>query len=778
MRYQKINHIIECQSGHQKLSIEVINETVFNVYLQSSEKRRESKAIETMHLKDCDVLVSQTDDYIEISSSKLMARVYHNLKVDFYDKVTQELICEDYRGERQPFIRSGNDHIAEEEGHEIQRDATRHPIEVVKTMFQDEVFYGLGDKTGHLNKKGYAYEMWNTDDPKPHVESHPALYKSIPFFMTLRTNCVFGIFFDNTFKTYFDMGKENSNYYYFGADDGELNYYFIYGEQPTDILREYTALTGVTPLPQKWTLGYQQSRFSYATEERVEELIHKFRTLDLPCDVIHLDIHHMDEFKVFTFHPEKYPNPKRIIDKALQAGIKLVPIVDPGVKKEKGYDVYDEGIKHGYFATDVDGIPYVNRVWPGDALYPDFSNPITREWWGQNYKRLTDLGVQGIWTDMNEPSSFNGPLPDDVQFNNEGVGANHLEMHNVYGHLMSKATYNGMKNLTQKRPFVITRAAYAGTQKYSTVWTGDNQSFWDHLRLAIPQQLNLGLSGFSIVGTDIGGFSFDTTKELLCRWIQVGCFSPLFRNHASDHTRDQEPWAFDEETLNINRKFIKLRYRLLPYFYDLLWLGESTGLPVMRPLMLHYPMDERVKEMNDQFLVGEQILVAPIVTQGSTYRAIYLPQGQWYDFETLECHEGNQIIIKEAPLDTCPIYIKAGSIIPNDPDKRYVDEFKTDTLMLDVYPGVGIYDHIEDDGQTFDYQDGIYNHYQFVQEASSLIVNKVQMNYEKQYQEFKIMYHSSKVKEVLVDGVSVPFTSVKGGIELVIPNSTKKVEFK
>lgn len=778
IRYEQENQKIKLIFEHQSANIQVINDNVFNIFVPFQTEVQDSKAIEGLKIKPCSLKILESEDYLEIATNSLVARVYDHFKVDFYDAATHQLICADYRGERQPFIRQGNDRIAEAEGHHIQENVHRHKIEVLKTMFKDESFYGLGDKTGHLNKRGYAYEMWNTDDPSPHVESHATLYKSIPFFMTLRQESVFGIFFDNTHKTYFDMGKENADYYYFGSDHGNLDYYFIYGTKPIDVLFEYSELTGKTPLPKKWTLGYQQSRFSYATQERVEALIEQFQALDLPCDAIHLDIHHMDAFKVFTFHPERFPNPKRLIEQALKAGIKLVPIVDPGVKKERGYDIYEEGLKRGYFATDRDGLPYVNQVWPGDALYPDFSNKEARAWWGENYKKLTDLGVQGIWTDMNEPSSFVGPLPDDVQFNNEGKGGNHLEIHNVYGHLMSKATYDGLKQLTHERPFVITRAAYAGTQKYSTVWTGDNQSFWDHLRLAIPQQLNLGISGFSIVGTDVGGFGFDTTKELLCRWVQVGCFSPLFRNHTQDHTRDQEPWAFDEETLSINRQYIKLRYKLVPYFYDLLWQGEKTGLPVLRPLMLHYPYDRHVLEMNDQFLVGEQLLVAPVVTQGATYRAIYLPEGTWFEYDTSLCHEGEQVIIKETPLNVCPMFVKAGSILPNDMPKQSVDEFVSDTLILDVYPGEGSYDHIEDDGLSFDYQAGVYNHYRFVQTANQLEIHRVQMNYDKQYQTFNILYRQPLVKHIYVDGKSVPFERNENGIEVLISASASNIVFE
>ncbi|HAX74144.1 MAG TPA: alpha-glucosidase, partial [Firmicutes bacterium] len=384
--YVQVENKIQFEFEHFTTWIEVINENVFNVFAPIKYDERVSKAIEDLKVKSCQISVMEVDGHVEIKTQTLCAKVYDEFKVDFYDVKTSALICEDYRKERAPFKRSGNDGIAAEEGLGIETHTERHAIEVIKTMLGDESFYGLGDKTGHLNKRGYAYEMWNTDDPKPHVESYKTLYKSIPFFITLRREAVFGIFFDNTFKSYFDMGKENDGYYYFGADSGNLNYYFIYGESMPDVVGEYTSLTGCTPLPQMWTLGYQQSRFSYATANRIEELMDKFLEYDIPCDVIHLDIHHMDAFKVFTFHPENYPNPEALIAKAKARGIKLVPIVDPGVKKEIGYEVYDEGIANGYFATDADGLPYVNRVWPGDALYPDFSNPKTRAWWGENHR--------------------------------------------------------------------------------------------------------------------------------------------------------------------------------------------------------------------------------------------------------------------------------------------------------------------------------------------------------------------------------------------------------
>jgi len=344
------------------------------------------------------------ESYIEIKTEALIARVYDDFKVNFYDK-NGKVLCEDLKEEREPFVRRGKVSIAAGEGLKVEKNSEKHKIEIIKKMFGDEKFYGLGDKTGHLNKRGYGYEMWNTDDPSPHGESHKSLYKSIPFFITLRDESVFGIFFDNTFKSYFDMGKENSKYYYFGADNGNLDYYFIGGNNIQDILMGYTNLTGKTPLPQMWTLGYQQSRWSYAPASRVGDIAKNLREKDIPCDVIHLDIDYMDNYKVFTWDKQKFPEEKKTLKELKEKGFKIVTIIDPGVKKEKDYDIYEAGLKNGYFTTDKDGIPYVNKVWPGDSVFPDFSQSETREWWAENQKIMLESGVAGIWNDMNEPAS-------------------------------------------------------------------------------------------------------------------------------------------------------------------------------------------------------------------------------------------------------------------------------------------------------------------------------------------------------------------------------------
>lgn len=740
--YEQQNNCVIIQFEHYSGRVEVITDKIINIFAGFETKEHLSQAIEGDKSVKTDYVVIKENDRIIIKTKALIIEVFDEFKVDFYNS-NHELLCADYRGQRisTEAIDQAAMEIAALEGHIIQQKAANRTIEIVKSMEGDEAFYGLGDKTGFLNKRGYEYEMWNSDIPDPQVDSFKSLYKSIPFFITLKKQQVFGIFFDNHYRTYFDMGKESEDYYYFATDEGNLDYYFIAGDTMADIVQGYTYLTGTTPLPQLWTLGYHQSRWSYESKEEVLDIANHFRELDIPCDCIHLDIDYMEAFKVFTWNKERFSEPSDMINKLSRDGYKIVTIIDPGVKIEKGYFVYDEGIKNGYFAKDKKGEVYENAVWPGPAVFPDFSDEKVRNWWGDKQKLLLDKGVRGIWNDMNEPASFNGELPDDVQFSDEGRGANHKSIHNVYGHLMAKATFEGLKKYDSRRPYIITRACYSGSQKYTTAWTGDNHSIWAHLQMSIPQICNLGISGIPFVGSDVGGFGSDSTPELLSRWVQVGCFSPFFRNHSAKSTHRQEPWSFNQETLDINRKYIKLRYSMLPYLYDLYWRSESTGLPVMRPLVMEYQHDDKVKGINDQFLLGSNILVAPVVAQGQRIRALYLPEGEWIDYWTKEVIQGGNYILREAPLDTCPIYIKAGSIIPNYPEMNYIGEKEIVELTLDVYPGTGEYDHFQDNGEDYDYQKGIYNEYSFsINQKNHLEIQLLHHGYDKIYQSFRILW--------------------------------------
>ena len=755
------NNKVVLSYENKECIVTIVNENVINFFVPLFREERNSKAVEKELDSNVEFTVESKEDVLIITTKNLEIKIYDEFKVDIYNS-NGEILCRDYRGERKPFRRLGaNINLAEEEGHKLEGHQEFN-VYVSKVMEENTYFYGLGERTGSLNKKGYHYRNWNTDDPSPHGETFAELYKSIPFLIAIKDENAFGIFFDNHFESHFDMGKENSNYYYFGAVDGNLDYYFMYGPTVKEVVNEYTDLTGKTPLPQLWTLGYQQCRWSYAPEARAMEIANAFREKDIPCDTIYLDIDYMDGFRVFTWDNEKFKNPKEFINKLKEMGFKLVTIIDPGVKVDKGYKIYDEGIKNGYFATDKDGIVYKNRVWPGDAVYPDFMNEKTRNWWSDNQKIMMDVGVSGIWNDMNEPASFNGPLPDDVMFNDDGREVMHKEIHNVYGHMMAKATYEGIKKHTNKRPFIVTRACYSGSQKYSTIWTGDNQSTWEHLRMSLPMLMNLGLSGMAFCGTDVGGFGHDCTGELLSRWVQVGAFTPLFRNHSTMGSREQEPWAFDKETEDINRKYIKLRYKLIPYLYDLMHKGELTGEPIIRPLLFNYQKDKNTYEINDEFMFGDNILVAPVVEQGARHRLVYLPEGDnWIDYWTKKEYKGGQYIIKEAPLDICPIYIKVLSIIPIGKEQNYIGEKENDTLTLDIYLGETdgeiMYTHYLDDGESFDYKNGILNKYDIkVSVKENIIISfSEDINYENKYKKLIININNLNNKEVIFNGNKV-----------------------
>lgn len=725
----------------QRAEIRVLTPCIVNVFCSMDHVRRRSKAIEGDKTVPTPVQVGRGEDGLWIHTGEISVRVSDGFYVDFYDRDGTE-VCVDYRGERKPLQRVSPEvlKLLEEEGHSASSRKQEHAFEVLKKIETSQHFYGLGDKTGFLDKRHYEYEMWNTDNPDPQVDSFKALYKSIPFFISLTDSHVYGLFLDNTFKSYFNMGQESEEYYWFGADGGNLDYYYIAGDSMGSVLKEYTYLTGTCPLPQKWTLGYHQSRWGYVTQEDMEEIAASMRKYDIPCDAIHFDIDYMQGYRVFTWNEARYHgDPAAFLHKLAADGFKAVTINDPGVKKEEGYEVYDEGIREGYFARTPEGETYINAVWPGDAAFPDFGNPAVRKWWGEKQKFLLDRGVRGIWNDMNEPASFHGPLPEDVVFMDEDREAAHEEMHNVYGHLMAKAAYEGLEKLDGRRPFVITRACYAGSQKYTTAWTGDNTSMWAHLQMAIPQLCNLGLSGMPFVGTDVGGFGADTTPELIARWVQVGCFSPLFRNHSAAGTRRQEPWQFGEQVMDIYRKYVKLRYQWIPYFYDLFYEEERTGAPIMRPLVFHYEKDEAAKVCNDEFMLGSRILAAPVVNQGAERRMVYLPEGQWYDYWTHEKLTGPVWFVREAPLDCCPIYVRAGSVIPVMEPQSYVGEKPSDVLMLEVYPGEGSWDHYLDNGEDFAYREGQYHQYRFtVQEDGGVCGQVIHAGYDRPYR--KILF--------------------------------------
>lgn len=716
IEFEDKNQQITLHNDDNTLQLTILKPDIIQVF-QDHNKSKNSYAIEGNKQEKVEYQVVKKDHYIEVTTSALCIQVDAALKVDVYDATGNPLII-DYRGERQSInktVDEAHKKIVRSEGHEVStlshKDDTYY--EVVKSLDDDEQFYGLGDKTGYLNKRGYEYDNWNYDEPRPHIESFTHLYKSIPVMFGLKNGHPYGLFFDNTYRSHFDMGKESPNYYYYSAVDGNLNYYILGGTSLKAVISNYTYLTGRVPLPQKWMLGYQQSRWGYSmSQERVQEIVDKFAEYHLPLEAIHFDIDYMVGYRVFTWDTDKFKHPKQFLNDLKSKGVRVIPILDPGVKQDDNYDIYQEGLKKGYFAKNPDGSVYINRVWPGKSAFPDFGNPDVRTWWGQHCKFLLDTGAAGIWIDMNEPATFDGNMPEDVVMTDEDQQSNLKQLNNVYGHNMARATYDGIKSATGKRPYVITRAAYAGTQKYSTIWTGDNQSLWPHLQMMIPQLSNLGLSGFSFAGTDIGGFSADTTPELLTRWIEAAIFSPLLRNHSALQVRDQEPWVFGEQVLSIYRKYLHLRYHFIPYLYDCFAQETKDGLPVLRPLVLNYDDDANVRNLNDEYMVGDRILVAPIVQQGQTVRSVYLPQGDWLDLWSGVQYGGKNNIIVEAPIDKLPVFIKMNSILPWGQFVEHISEQPDETMTFRLFGNSGSCKHYQDDGVDFEYENGQYNLYQ------------------------------------------------------------------
>ena len=654
-----------------------------------------------------------------ISARDITVNVKDNEKLDIYYK--GKLVLSDYekarkKSEKNPYEDLA---IAELEGHTVGKDEEKtDSVTIIKKLGKDDAIYGLGDKPGCLNKRGYSYVNWNTDDPAPHVDSFKSLYKSIPFFIVLGDEYCYGIFADNTYKTTFDFGYENTDYYFVEHEKGELDYYFMPGNDMAEVVGLYTSLTGTTPLYQRWIYGSHQSRWGYYTQDEVLDIADKFRELDIPCDVIHMDIDYMNGYRVFTFDDKKFPDVKGLSGKLAGRGVKLISIIDPGVKKDEDYFMYKEGMEMDAFAHDTDGSVYENAVWPGTSVFPDFTKQSVRSWWGDKTKILLEHGISGIWNDMNEPASFNGPLPDDVQFE---YGA-HEKVHNIYGHFMAKATYEGLaKNDGGKRPFVLTRAAYAGSQKYCGGWTGDNHSIWAHIALSLEQVCNLSVSGLAMCGSDIGGFGSDTTPELLVRFYEAAVFVPFFRNHSAMGTRRQEPWQFDETTIDAVRKTVKLRYRFIPYIYDLAHECEKTGAPIVRPLVYEYPVDKHVRNISDEYMLGSFVLVAPVIAPGKEAREVYLPDGDWYDYYTGEKYSGGRYILANAPLDKVPVFIKAGAIIPvADGEIRSTEDITEDKISILTYPGKGSFVHYQDDNETFAYRNGAYNAVEYTLDGETL----------------------------------------------------------
>lgn len=583
-------------------------------------------------------------------------------------------------------------------------------VRVWQTFDANTAIYGMGEKTGRLNKSGQTWAMWNSDVPGYAADQDP-LYESFPFFIGSRNNRYWGVFLDNCHRTSFDFGHAERNVLTFGAESGELDYYVIAGPGPKDVVNRYTDLTGRTPLPPKWAIGYQQCRYSYYPESRIREIAATFRKKQIPCDVIYFDIDYMDGFRCFTWNPKWFPDPAGLIDDLHADGFHTVAIIDPGIKHEPGYFVFDQGDKINAWLTRPDGEAYIGRVWPGDSVFPDFTNPKVRDWWsGLFVKFLNDCHIDGIWNDMNEPADFVGPnhtVPLDTRFDNAGAPASHHACHNVYGMQMHRATYEGIRRARPgERAYTLTRATYAGGQRFGAAWTGDNVSSWQHLRMSVPMALNLGVSGMPVIGPDIGGFVGGATPRLFARWIQMCSLFPYSRAHTAWPSPDQEPWSYGPEVEEISRTSLERRYQLLPYLYTLFEEASRTGTPILRPLWMEFPGHWHWNQ-DYSFMLGADVYVAPITQPNPRDYDMWLPPGAWYDMNTGDIHAAGQPVPVSTELNVLPIFARAGAIIPMQSVVQHTGATPDEPLIVDIWLGdEGVAELYEDDGRTLDYQSG------------------------------------------------------------------------
>jgi len=568
-----------------------------------------------------------------------------------------------------------------------------------KVLPIDQHIYALGDKTGPLDRRGSTFVDWNTDAFGFAPSSDP-IYKSIPFYIaTDSSGRSYGLFLDNSWRSAFDFGHKDASAIEMSAPDGPIDYYVIAGPSAGEVVRRYADLTGKPPMTPLWALGYQQSRWGYSSDAEVRAIAQHLRTDKIPADVIWMDIDYQDRYRPFTVDRTKFPDLRKLNRDLNADDIRLVAITDLHIAYalKQNYAPLEAGLAGNHFVRKADGSLYVAPVWPGPAVFPDFTRQASRDWWGSLYKDFIADGFSGFWNDMNEPAVFETPTKTMPLDNLHHVDsddfaardATHAEIHNVYGMQNTRGTFEGMLRLRPGvRPFVMTRASYAGGQRYSATWTGDNSSTWDHLRLCVQQLQNLGLSGFTYSGCDVGGFVGGASPDLLTRWYQVAAFTPVFRNHSAHDAPRMEPWVDGPEHLAIRRRFIEERYRLMPYLYALAELNSRTGDPIMRPVFYDYP--DTLKNDCDKamsFTLGRDLLVAgPPRPESPHPFSVCLPAGGWYDYWTGQPVTQPKLTLTPK-LSELPVYVRAGSILPRQPLVQSTMQVPQGPLQLDVYPG-------------------------------------------------------------------------------------------
>lgn len=632
---------------------------------------------------------------------------------------------------------------------------------------ESEHIYGMGEQASPLNLRGGSHRLWNRDPGGSYGPGSDPLYLTIPLFLGLHDRGSYLAFFENSYDgtiTFHDMSnplpiensfgqpvsfenRQNMNHIHFV--DGALRYYLIPGPVPRMIER-YTQLTGRHNLPPLWSLGLHQSRWGYKNEHDIRAVASGYKKHNLPISAIHLDIDYMDAYRVFTVNVDRFPDLKGLTADLESMGIQLVTIIDPGVKIDPDYHVYQSGSDSDVFCKLMNNKSFRGLVWPGWCVFPDFTHPDVRDWWQNLYSPLFEAGVNGIWHDMNEPTSFvswgDSTFPISVQHDMDGQPTDHCGAHNLYALLMNRAGFNAFQNhVPNKRPWIFSRSGWAGMQRYAWSWTGDTESSWPALRMTVPMMINLGLSGIGYTGPDIGGFSGAPDDELLIRWLQLATFLPFYRIHSAVATPRREPWTFSEDVLEILRKFINLRYQLLPYIYTLAWQCSQSGHPLIRPIFWINERENRYWQIDDCFLLGDDLLIAPVLDQQSATREILLPEGEWYDFWSDAIHQGPVEIEISCDLERIPVFVRAGSILPLN---------ENDQLVYHVYP------HTDGESHSACYKDigdgygpSLIESFNLQRSANQLLITRqTQGEFEPPSRDHRLQVHGFLIDAIKLDG--------------------------
>ncbi len=621
--------------------------------------------------------------------------------------------------------------------------STENGFEFVYQMDEDDIVYGLGEANRGINKRGYCYISDCADDPE-HTEDKRSLYAAHNF-IVIAGKETFGLFFDYPSTLTFDIGYTKMDTLRISCDTADLNLYVIEGETPYEIVKQFRKMIGRSYIPPKFAFGFGQSRWGYETKEDFREVLQGYRENQIPLDMIYMDIDYMQDFKDFSLNEKEFSDFPAFVQEMKENRIRLIPIIDAGVKIEDGYSVYEEGVAGNYFCQREDGSNFVGAVWPGPVHYPDFLKEEARKWFGDQYRFLTEQGIEGFWNDMNEPSIFyseesmketktllkelaeddSKDLPVWVLMGKLGSLANshedykrfyhdidgekvcHENVHNLYGYYMTRAAGEAFERIDPNKRFLMfSRSSYIGMHRYGGIWTGDNKSWWSHLLLNLKMLPSLNMCGFLYTGADLGGFGADTTEDLLMRWLALGVFTPLMRNHAAKGTRKQECYQF--EHIKDFRSLIEVRYRLIPYLYSEYMKAALKDDLYFKPLAFVYPNDAQAVRIEDQMMLGNEIMIAPVYTQNAKGRVVYLPEEmKFVKFRAngviTEKTLGKGYHFVEVALNEVPLFIRKGKCIPVAAPAETVDELNEDTIELIGYEGAS-YEFYTDDGVGKDYE--------------------------------------------------------------------------